>query len=68
MPTWEPYLTVRAVLPVVAGLEALGHPVARILTAAEIERSRLDTNFSAVFPIRLGWLLRSPLLEPLARK
>lgn len=42
MPTWEPYVTARAVLPVVAGLEALRHPVARILAKAGIERAQLD--------------------------
>src|SRR5262245_41398105 len=41
MPTFEPYLTVRALQPVVGGLEVLGHPVARLLSAAGIERARL---------------------------
>ena len=41
MPAFEPYLTARAVLPMVGGLEVLGHPASRILTAAGIERARL---------------------------
>ncbi len=37
----EPHITVRAVQPMVAGLEALGHPADAILAEAGIDRARL---------------------------
>jgi len=39
MKTWDPYITVRAVRPVVAALEALGHDVQAILAENPIFRS-----------------------------
>ncbi|MFN7940180.1 MAG: AraC family transcriptional regulator [Thermoanaerobaculia bacterium] len=48
MPDFEPYLTVRAVQPLVAGLEALGHAAASIVSAAGIDPSRLADPDSRV--------------------
>ena len=42
MKTLEPHITVRAVQPVVAGLEALGHDVDEILARAPIRRKDLE--------------------------
>lgn len=42
MTTFEPFLTVRALQPVVSALEALGHPAESILRAARIDRRVLD--------------------------
>lgn len=42
MPTAEPNITVRAVVPIVRGLEALGHPAAEFLAAASIPSDVLD--------------------------
>lgn len=39
---WEPFVTVRAVRPVVMGLEALGHNTARILAASGLPRATLE--------------------------
>jgi hypothetical protein len=38
----EPYITARAVQPVVAALEALGHTVEALLAEAGIRRAILD--------------------------
>lgn len=42
MKTWEPYLTVRAVQPVVVALEVLGHDVTTLLAASGIRRTILN--------------------------
>ncbi len=42
MKTWDPYITVRAVQPVVAALEALGHEVHVLLAESAIHRTVLD--------------------------
>lgn len=48
MKTWDPYLTVRAVQPVVAALEALGHDVPTLLADSRIRRDILKDSDSRV--------------------
>ena len=38
---WKPRLTVRAIQPVIAGLEALGHPAQRLLAEAGVSSAIL---------------------------
>jgi AraC-like DNA-binding protein len=49
MAMWEPQITTRAIRPVVAGLEALGHPTAAILRDAGLSREAVD-DVDARFP------------------
>jgi AraC-like DNA-binding protein len=62
MATFEPYLTVRAVQPLVSGLDSLGHPVDTILNAAGIPRRILEDPDARV-PQRAMSALWSRALE-----
>lgn len=56
MTAWEPFLTVRALQPVVSALEACGHPADAILRAAKIERHVLDDAEATVPQRAMGAL------------